>query len=122
MALASCLSQGTCHLLYVYFSFFLVLCYVFLFLGWFKKAPGPGSRASSDGQGSIFCLFINRVHCLLTCFSVDIYEDRLHVRKWGETIGEIVTQWRECWINSLQNSFTNFEGLPFKLSDLHSNV
>lgn len=32
------------------------------------------------------CLFMNRVHCLLTCFSVDIYGDRLYMRKWGKTI------------------------------------
>lgn len=31
-------------------------------------------------------LFMNRVHCLLTCLSVDIYGDRLYMRKWGKTI------------------------------------
>ena len=35
----------------------------------------------------IFCLSMNRVQCLLTCFSADIYEDRLHMRKWGKTSG-----------------------------------
>lgn len=33
----------------------------------------------------IFCLYMNRAHCLLTRFSVDVYEDRLHMRKWGKT-------------------------------------
>lgn len=28
---------------------------------------------------------MNRAHCLLTRFSVDVYEDRLHMRKWGKT-------------------------------------
>ena len=35
----------------------------------------------------IFCLFMNIVHCLLTCFSADVYEDGLHVRKWDKTVG-----------------------------------
>jgi hypothetical protein len=51
-ALASCLSGGTCHPLYgLYFPFFFALCYVFLSLDWFKKLPGPGNSAWSDGQG-----------------------------------------------------------------------